>query len=54
MTSLTDPQGKSLGFGYDPEGDLTEVTRPNGVTTTNLYNDAGRLAETTSRKPANL
>ena len=49
MTSLTDPQGKSLGFGYDPEGDLTEVTRPNGVTTTNLYDDAGRLAETTSK-----
>jgi RHS repeat-associated protein len=48
LTSLTDPQGKSLGFGYDPEGDLTEVTRPNGVTTTNVYNDAGRLAETTS------
>jgi len=48
MTSLTDPQGKSLGFGYDPEGDLTEVTRPNGVTTTNVYNEVGRLAETAS------
>ncbi len=48
LTSLTDPQGKALGFGYDPEGDLTEVTRPNGVTTTNVYNDAGRLAETAS------
>ena len=49
MTSLTDPQGKSLGFAYDPEGDLTEVTRPDGVTTTNVYNEAGRLAETTSK-----
>jgi RHS repeat-associated protein len=49
MTSLTDPQGKTLGFAYDPEDDLTEVTRPNGVTTTNLYDDAGRLAETTSQ-----
>jgi RHS repeat-associated protein len=49
MTSLTDPQGKAFGFAYDPEGDLTEVTRPNGVTTTNAYNDAGRLAETSSK-----
>ena len=49
MTSLTDPQGKALGFAYDPEGDLTEATRPNGVTTTNVYNEAGRLAETSSR-----
>jgi YD repeat-containing protein len=49
MTSLTDPQGKALGFAYDPEGDLTEVTRPGGLTTTNLYNEAGRLAETTSK-----
>jgi RHS repeat-associated protein len=49
MTSLTDPQGKALGFAYDPEGDLTEVTRPNGITTTNVYNEAGRLAETSSK-----
>jgi RHS repeat-associated protein len=50
LTSLTDPQGKSIGFGFDQEGDLTEVTRPNGVTTANVYNEAGRLAETTSIK----
>jgi RHS repeat-associated protein len=49
MTSLIDPQGKTLGFGYDAESNLTEVTRPNGVTTSNLYNDAGRLAETSSK-----
>jgi RHS repeat-associated protein len=49
MTSLTDPQGKALGFVYDPEGDVIEVTRPNSVTTTNVYNDAGRLAETISK-----
>jgi RHS repeat-associated protein len=54
MTSLTDPQGKSLGFGYDPESDLVEVTRPNGVTTVNLYNDADRLAETTSKMAESL
>jgi RHS repeat-associated protein len=49
LTSLTDPQGKALSFAYDAEGDLTEVVRPNGVTTTNVYNEAGRLAETTSK-----
>lgn len=48
-TSLTDPQGKALSFAYDPEGDLTEVKRPSGVTTTNVFNDVGRLAETTSK-----
>lgn len=50
LTSLTDPQSKALSFGYDPEGDLSEVKRPNGVTTTSVYNDAGRLAETTSKE----
>jgi RHS repeat-associated protein len=50
LTSLTDPQSKALSFAYDPEGDLTEVKRPNGVTTINVYNDAGRLAETSSEK----
>jgi RHS repeat-associated protein len=50
MTSLTDPQGKALSFAYDPEGDLIEAKRPNGVTTTNVYNDAGRLAETSSKE----
>jgi RHS repeat-associated protein len=49
MTSLTDPQGKALAFAFDPEGDLTEVKRPSGITTTNVYNEAGRLAETTSQ-----
>jgi len=48
-TSLTDPQSKALSFAYDPEGDLTEVKRPSGVTTINVYNEAGRLAETTSK-----
>jgi RHS repeat-associated protein len=56
VTSLTDPQSKALGFAYNPEGDLAEVTRPNGVTTTNVYDDAGRLAETTSKttEPLNV
>jgi RHS repeat-associated protein len=50
MTSLTDPQSKALGFGYDPEGNLTEVELRNGVITTNAYDDAGRLVATTSKK----
>ena len=50
LMSLTDPQGKALSFAYDPEGDLTEVKRPNGVTTTSVYDNAGRLAETSSEE----
>jgi RHS repeat-associated protein len=41
-----DPQGKTLEFGYDPEGGLTEVKRPGGIDTTSVFNEAGRLAET--------
>jgi RHS repeat-associated protein len=50
LTSLTDPQSKALSFAYDPEGDLTESIRPNGVTTTNVYDNAGRLAETSAEE----
>jgi RHS repeat-associated protein len=50
MTGLTDPQGKALDFGYDAEGNPTKVELPNGVVTTNEYDDAGRLAGTTSAK----
>lgn len=50
MVGLTDPQAKALDFEYDPEGNLTEVDLPNGVLTTNEYDDASRLAETTSAK----
>ena len=50
MVELTDPQGKALDFAYDPEGDLTKVDLPNGVVTTQEFDNAGRLAETTSAK----
>jgi RHS repeat-associated protein len=50
MISLIDPQSKALGFDYDPEGNLTEVELPNGVVTTNEYDNSGRLAETTAAK----
>ena len=50
MIRLVDPQGKALGFDYDSEGNLTEAELPNGVVTANEYDDAGRLAETTSTK----
>ncbi len=50
MIELTDPQSKVLDFGYDPEGNLTKVELPNGIVTTNEYDNAGRLAETASEK----
>ncbi len=50
MIALTDPQSKVFDFEYDPEGDLTKVELPNGVVTTNEFDNAGRLAETTSTK----
>jgi RHS repeat-associated protein len=48
MTSLADPQGKSTTFAHNPEGAVTEVIRPSGVTTTSVYDDAGRLTEASS------
>jgi len=50
MIELTDPQGKAFDFSYDPEGNLTKAELPNGVVTTNEFDSAGRLAETTSAK----
>lgn len=50
MISLTDPQEKALDFDFDAEGNLTDVELPNGVVTTNEFDNAGRLAETTSAK----
>ena len=50
MIELTDPQSKVLDFEYDPEGGLSKVELPNGVLTTNEFDNAGRLAETTSEK----
>jgi RHS repeat-associated protein len=48
MIELTDPQGKVLDFDYDSEGNLTKAELPSGIVTTNDFDDAGRLAETTS------
>jgi len=50
MVELTDPQEKVLDFDYDPEGNLTKAELPNGVVTTSEFDNAGRLAETTSAK----
>jgi RHS repeat-associated protein len=50
MISLTDPQSKVLDFDYDLEGNLTKAELPNGVVTANEFDNAGRLAETTSAK----
>ncbi|HEU5104991.1 MAG TPA: right-handed parallel beta-helix repeat-containing protein [Solirubrobacterales bacterium] len=51
MTSLIDPQSKVSEFGYDAEGNLTSVELPNGVTTTKVYDDGGRVAAITSLDP---
>jgi RHS repeat-associated protein len=48
MTQLTDPQSQVIGFDYDPEGNLVETTLPNGVTTTNTFDGAGRMLSTSS------
>ena len=48
ITQLTDPQSDAIGFEYDPEGNLTETTLPNGVVTTNTYDGADRLLQTSS------
>jgi len=50
MVELTDPQSKVIDFDYDPEGNLTKIELPNGVVTANEFDNAGRLAETTSAK----
>jgi RHS repeat-associated protein len=50
MIELTDPQSKVLEFDHDAEGNFTKVELPNGVITTNEFDNAGRLAETTSAK----
>jgi RHS repeat-associated protein len=50
MIELTDPQSKVLDFDYDPEGNPTKAELPNGVVTTSEFDNAGRLAETTSAK----
>ncbi len=49
ITDMTDPQSGELDFAYDPEGSLTEAELPNGVVTTNTYDDAGRLEKTSSK-----
>lgn len=48
LESLTDPQSKESTFAYNAEGGLTEVKRPGGIVTSNVYDDAGRLSETTT------
>ncbi len=37
-----------IGFEYDLEGNLTETTLPNGVVTTNSYDNADRMVHTSS------
>jgi RHS repeat-associated protein len=48
MESLTDPLGRTTHFAYSPEGRITGIERPGGIDTTNSYDEAGRLVETTT------
>lgn len=48
LETLTDTNSDVLAFTYDPEGNLTQAALPNGVTTTMSYDDANRLASTSS------
>jgi len=48
MESLTDPHARTTHLAYSPEGNITGIERPGGIDTTDTYDKAGRLAETTT------
>jgi RHS repeat-associated protein len=50
MESATDPQGRTTHFSYDPEGAVTGIERPGGIDTANVWDEAGRLSETSTRR----
>ena len=54
MTQLTDPQSQAIGFDYDPEGNLTKTTLPNGIVTTNAYDGVGRMLRTSSERQGTI
>jgi YD repeat-containing protein len=41
------PPFGTFTFAYNADGALSSLTRPNGVTSTNSYDSAGRLADLT-------
>jgi RHS repeat-associated protein len=44
VQKVTDPQGRSMSFGYDTNGRLTTLTDPNGAVITYTYDNANNLA----------
>ncbi len=47
LTSSTDGAGEIVSYGYDPDGNVTTLTYPNGDHVTNTYNGAGeQIAQT--------
>jgi YD repeat-containing protein len=50
MTGLTDLAGAKINFGYTPDLQLATIHTPNGLTTTNTYNDPGELTSVSLTK----
>ena len=47
ITGVTDPLGRTLGFGYDGSGDMTSFTDVTGKVTTYAYDANHRLTSIT-------
>jgi RHS repeat-associated protein len=47
LTGTTDGAGASVAYGYDPDGNDTSITYPNGQTVQRKFSDIGNLASVT-------
>jgi RHS repeat-associated protein len=47
LTSVTNGAGATVGYGYDPSGDVTSISYPGNHQVTRSYNQAGWLASIT-------
>jgi len=45
MLSVTDGKGRTTGYAYDPAGNLTGLTYPNGLTGSSDTREAARVLE---------
>ena len=52
LTSLTNPDAKTVAFAYDALGRRTKMTYPNGTETTYAYDAASQLTQILHRKTA--
>lgn len=48
IKTLTDDQGNQVSYSYDPDAQLTSVTRPDGGTMTYSYDENGRIQSITN------